>query len=203
MRKSADIRKTEIVGKALRLADRIGPDRVTTNAVAAAIGVTQAAIFRHFPTKAALWVAVAQQVSDDLEQAWASALAGAVTPRGRIEALITAQLSQIVATPALPMLLFSRELNVGNADLREVFRTRLAAFHRHLLDQIRAGQAEGVLRRDLAPQDGAVLLSSLVQGLAIRWSLGVRDFPMVEEGQRLLAVQLALFGAPQGEGDGR
>jgi hypothetical protein len=60
-----------------------------------------------------------------------------------------------------------------------------------------------VLRRDLAPQDGAVLLSSLVQGLAIRWSLGVRDFPMVEEGQRLLAVQLALFGAPQGEGDGR
>ncbi len=60
MRKSAERRKAEIVIVVLALADRIGPDRVTTGAVATAIGVTQAALFRHFPTKAALWQAVAE-----------------------------------------------------------------------------------------------------------------------------------------------
>ena len=49
MRKSAELRKAEIVAAVLDLADRIGPDRVTTGAAAAAVGVSQAALFRHFP----------------------------------------------------------------------------------------------------------------------------------------------------------
>ncbi|MEZ5869283.1 MAG: TetR family transcriptional regulator, partial [Defluviimonas denitrificans] len=59
MRKPADLRKAEIVAKVIDLADRIGPDRVTTGAVAKAVGVTQAALFRHFPTKADMWGATA------------------------------------------------------------------------------------------------------------------------------------------------
>ena len=51
MRKRAELRKAEIVATLLELADSIGPDRVTTGAVASAIGITQAALFRHFPTK--------------------------------------------------------------------------------------------------------------------------------------------------------
>ncbi len=39
MRKRADLRKAEIVATILALADRIGPDRVTTGAVASAVGV--------------------------------------------------------------------------------------------------------------------------------------------------------------------
>ncbi|EEW23776.1 transcriptional regulator, TetR family [Rhodobacter ferrooxidans] len=196
MRKSADLRKSEIIACALTLADRLGPDRVTTGAVAQAVGVTQAAIFRHFPSKAALWQAIAALVSERLAQAWDAALAQADTPLGRVTALVSAQLAQIEAMPAMPMLLFSRELNVKNAELRAMFRGRLAAFHGHLLVQIRDGQAAGLIRADLAPQDGAVLLTSLVQGLAIRWALGARDFPLAAEGRRLLAAQLALFGVP-------
>lgn len=75
MRKPAEIRKAEIVAALLDLADRIGPDRVTTGAVASAVGVTQAALFRHFPTKAALWQAVAGQVAEGLASAWEEALA--------------------------------------------------------------------------------------------------------------------------------
>ena len=74
MRKSAERRKAEIVTVVLVLADRIGPDRVTTGAVATAIGVTQAALFRHFPTKAALWQAVAEHVAEGLAAAWEDAL---------------------------------------------------------------------------------------------------------------------------------
>jgi TetR/AcrR family transcriptional regulator len=202
MRKNADLRKSEIIGTALQLADRIGPDRVTTTAVAAAVGVTQATIFRHFPTKAALWLAVAEEVAAGLAEAWQAALATVEGPVARIRSLIAAQLQQIEVTPALPTLLFSRELNVENAGLRAVFQARLAAFHAHLLAQISAGQAKGLIRPDLRPEDGAVLLSSLVQGLAIRWALGARDFPMREEGLRLLGVQLQLFGVKAERADG-
>ncbi len=50
-RKRADDRKSEIVMVALRLADELGPDRLTTNAVAKVVGLIEPGIFRHFPTK--------------------------------------------------------------------------------------------------------------------------------------------------------
>lgn len=193
MRKPADHRKAEIVAKVLDLADRIGPDRVTTGAVATEIGITQAALFRHFPTKSAMWTAVAEQVSDGLGRAWASALSSGTKPLDRIAALIAAQLHQIAATPAMPMLLFSRELNVDNVDLRAAFRDRLSAFHALLLQEITHGQQQGEMRDDVTASDIAVLLISLVQGVAIRWSLGSRNFALQDEGERLLAVQLHLL----------
>ena len=70
MRKRAELRKAEIVAALLGLADSIGPDRVTTGAVASSIGITQAALFRHFPTKDTLWQTVAEHVAEGLEEAW-------------------------------------------------------------------------------------------------------------------------------------
>lgn len=195
MRKSAERRKAEIVIVVLALADRIGPDRVTTGAVATAIGVTQAALFRHFPTKAALWQAVAEHVAEGLAAAWEDALSRGDGPIVRLRALIAAQFAQIAATPALPMLLFSRELNVTNAELRATFHGLLTAFRGLLAREVGAGQEAGILRGDIETADAAVLLTSLVQGVAIRWALGARDFDLQGEGLRLLEVQLRLLAA--------
>jgi AcrR family transcriptional regulator len=198
MRKSAELRKAQIVAVILDLADRIGPDRVTTGAVAGEVGVTQAAIFRHFPTKAEMWVAVADHVAGLMTTAWAEALKDAKPPAERLKALVGAQLDQITAHPAMPMLLFSRELNVENAALRAAFRDRLATLHRLLMHEVIEGQRENTFSGDVAPEDVAVLLTSVIQGVAIRWSLGARDFVLRDEGMRLLAVQLRLLGAREG-----
>ncbi len=195
MRKSAELRKAEIVATVLDLADKIGPDRVTTGAVASQIGVTQAALFRHFPTKDALWQTVAEHVAEGLANAWDEALRQGDKPIDRLRALISAQFAQIDATPALPMLLFSRELNVNNAELRTTFRGRLMTFRGLLAREVSAAQIAGVLRDDVAADDAAVLLTSLVQGVAIRWALGSRDFDLCAEGQRLLDVQCRLLAA--------
>ncbi len=198
MRKSAELRKAQIVATILQLADRIGPDRVTTGAIAAEVGVTQAAIFRHFPTKAEMWVAVADHVAGLLTAAWAAALEGPKLPVDRLKALVGAQLDQIAANPAMPMLLFSRELNVENAALRDAFRDRLATLHGLLMREVLQGQQDKALYSNVAAADAAVLLTSLVQGVAIRWSLGTRDFGLRDEGLRLLAVQLRLLGVKEG-----
>lgn len=197
MRKPAELRKAEIVSTILALADRIGPDRVTTGAVATAVGVTQAALFRHFPSKAEMWAAVADHVADALTNAWAAALTAQDSPPARLRSLIGAQLDQIATTPAMPMLLFSRELNVENAALRGAFRDRLAAFHSHLMREVADGQRSNDLRSDISPADAAVLLTSLVQGVAIRWTLGARDFALHTEGLRLLDIQLRLLAAKE------
>ena len=197
-RQSAEERKAQIVAEVLRLADEIGPDRLSTTDVARAIGLSQPAIFRHFPTKGALWLAVAEDIADRLQSCWAAAEAGATGPHERLKALIGAQLSAISETPALPSILFSRELQVDNQALRDVFRGLLGAFQGRLVAVIRDLQAAGDLKHDVSPEDVAILLTSLVQGVAIRWTLGARGFALVPEGLRLFDVQMELLRAKEG-----
>jgi AcrR family transcriptional regulator len=197
-RKPAEDRKADIIAAVLALADRIGPDRLTTTDIAQEVGVTQAAIFRHFPTKADLWTAVGAAVADRLENAWLSAVTGCDSPAARLRALVGAQLRQIEATPGLPAILHSRELNVENAALRERFRTVLMQYQAHLVANLDAMARTGEVAGEVRTDDAAVLLTSLVQGMAIRWSLGSRTFDIVAEGMRLLEVQLALLAGTGG-----
>lgn len=192
-RKPAEDRKTEIVEALLDLADRIGPDRLTTNDIAREVGVTQAAIFRHFPTKAELWAEAGEVIAGRLTEAWQQALASETTPKGRLRALVAAQLKQIETTPALPTILHSRELNVDNANLRDRFRGLLKVFQRLLVENLEGMVVDGSMTRHVQPEDAAVLLTSLVQGIAIRWSLGSRGFELQAEGRRLLDVQLEIL----------
>ena len=200
-RQSAEERKAQIVAEVLRLADEIGPDRLSTTDVARAIGLSQPAIFRHFPTKGALWLAVAEDIADRLQSYWAAAEAGATGPQARLKALIGAQLTAIAETPALPSILFSRELQVDNPALREVFRGLLGAFQGRLVAVIGDLQTAGDLKHDVSPEDVAILLTSLVQGVAIRWTLGARGFALVPEGLRLFDVQMELLRAKEGACD--
>ncbi len=196
VRKTADNRKAEIVATMLRLADELGPDRMTTLAVAKAVGVTQPGIFRHFPTKQDLWLAVAAQIAQDMTTAWDVCVASAPDPQDRVTGLIAVQLRQITAHPAIPAILHSRELHTENAALRAQFVALMTRFQALLADALAQGRAQGVFRADLAPTDAAILLIALVQGLAIRWSLGQRAFSLEEEGGRLLGCQIALFRPP-------
>ena len=106
MRKSADLRKAQIVAVILDLADRIGPDRVTTGAIAAEVGVTQAAIFRHFPTKEAILEAVMDWVADRLLARIDKASHGAPTPLDALEAMFMAHGGFFVEHPGVPRMLF-------------------------------------------------------------------------------------------------
>ena len=203
LRRTAEERRSEIVSAALRLADAMGPDRLTTEVIAAEVGVSQPAIFRHFRTKQAIWLAVADNVADRMTAAWDDVLDRPSGPVERIAELVSAQLRLIEATPAIPAILFSRELHVENEGLRARFLELVGRFHQTIAGEVRRAQQEGEVTGDIDPNDIAFLLIGLVQGLALRWSLSRRRFGLEAEGARLLAVQLTLLGQSAAVGTGK
>lgn len=190
VRKSAEARKAEIIDATLRLADKLGPDRLTTETIAEAVGLTQPGIFRHFPKKQDLWEAVAARVGSMMETRWKKAGSGDAPATDRIRSLIGAQLRLIQSTPAIPAILFSRELHTKNEGLRSAFFELMSRFHKLIAGLVAQACAAGELRDDLNPDDAAFLIIGLVQGLAVRWSISGRDFDLTEEGNRLLELQL-------------
>ncbi len=197
-KKTAEERKAEILDATLRLADELGPDRLSTQAIAREVGLTQPGIFRHFPTKQAIWEAVGGTIATRMAEGWRTAIQGRDDPVERLRGLVISQLKLIQSTPAIPAILFSRELHAENDLLRKSVFYLLGRFHRALAEQVAQAQATVSLRGDIHPEDAAFLLVGLVQGLAVRWSLSGRSFGLVEEGARLLDVQLGMFSAQNG-----
>lgn len=189
-RKSGDERRAEIVEATLALADEVGPDRLSVEQVATRVGLTQPAVFKHFSTKQALWNAVGAFVGRRLEGTWSRALDASADPVEQLRALVCAQLRLIRTLPAIPALLFSRELQAGDQGLRRTFLGFMHRFHTVLTGVLAVGAAQGRFRSGLdAPRAGYLVLT-LIQGVAMRWSLGGRDFDLVAEGEQLLEVAL-------------
>src|SRR5512144_2402894 len=84
-RLTTDQRQREIVATVLALARERGPDAITTQAIADRMGLTQGAVFRHFPDKEAIWLAVFSWVREALGIAITDAIGKADSPLARIE----------------------------------------------------------------------------------------------------------------------
>ncbi|MHA1128494.1 MAG: TetR/AcrR family transcriptional regulator [Alphaproteobacteria bacterium] len=190
-RKPAAERKKEIVETAIRLAAECGPDRLTTESLAKEIGISQPAIFRHFPAKSDIWEAVGDRICTLMGES--GDLIEATGPTDRLRKMMAAQLSFIESTPAVPAILFSRELHSENEKLRAFFAGLMAQRHKRLSQLFANGIKSGEFNKNIDPDDSAYLVLALIQGLAMRWSLNKRDFDLVEAGRKMLEVQLVGF----------
>ena len=199
IRKSAQERKTEIIEAVLQLAAEIGPDRMTTQAIAKRVGISQPGIFRHFPTKNHIWEAVGQHIGKMLQANNVSADNNGNPPADELRSFVFAHLKFLSETPAIPAILFSRELHAENEGLRTFFAGLIASRHRHFSKLIKAEIATGRFDKTINPDDAAFLVLTLIQGLAMRWSLNARNFDLANEGRRLLDLQLAGFQSRDGK----
>ena len=190
-RKSAEERKAEIIDSALKLAAEVGPDRLTTEALARDIGISQPGIFRHFPRKDDIWEAVGMHISALLRENWANARLDDLPSDEKLQAFVISHLSFLQANPAIPAILFSRELHAENERLRSFFADLMKRVHRFLSELIVDVIRQGNFDAELDANDAAYLVLALIQGLVMRWSLSARKFNLVKEGERLLALQLS------------
>ncbi|WP_298312054.1 TetR/AcrR family transcriptional regulator, partial [Propionivibrio sp.] len=131
-RLSSDERQREIVAAVLALARERGPDAITTQAIADRIGVTQGAIFRHFPDKEAIWMAVFAWVRESLGTVLAAAVAQRQSPLAKIEAAFLAHVAFIAANPGVPRVLFHELQYPGDSPVRAEVRAMIAGYRKRL-----------------------------------------------------------------------
>ena len=154
-----------IVEATIGLIGEVGWAAVTTRAVAARAGVTQGVIHYHFGSKDALLRAAMISATEALLEGptrqvmqasdLRSGLVGLVTELGSIEA---ASPLMLVSSEALALALRDPELGAWMRDELAAFRPALAGL---LRDSARRGQARG----DLDPDQTAVVLAALLDGL--------------------------------------
>jgi len=163
-----ETRQAEIVAAALQLARETSPPLITTAEIAAVVGVSQGAVFRHFASKDAIWAAVMQWVRTQLLAALGAAAAGATQPLQALEAVFKAHLRFVVAHPGVPRIIFHELQSPQETAIRQEVRNLLQAYRQLLLRLLDEAARRGELAPGVDRDAAATLFLGTVQGLVMQ-----------------------------------
>ena len=173
-----EARQAEIVAAALQLARATSPPLITTADLAAAVGVSQGAVFRHFANKDAIWTAVMQWVRTQLLAALDDAAAAATQPLPALEAVFKAHLRFVVAHPGVPRIIFHELQHPDETAVKREVRALLQAYRALLLRLLGEAARRGELAAGVDPEAAAALFVGAVQGLVMQSMAAGRPIPL-------------------------
>lgn len=189
-----EVRQAEIVMAALRLARDSSPSLITTTDIASAVGLTQGAVFKHFPTKDAIWVAAVQWVRGELMQSLSAAAAAAPTPLEGLSAMFRAHVDFVVAHPGVPRLIFNELQQPADSATKQEVRGMLQGYRKLLLNTLAQAVKQGLVVADLDREAAATTFVGLIQGLVMQAMLVGRPTAMRPQSDRVFALYLRSLG---------
>jgi len=185
-RKSAELRRHDIIEAAMEIIRHEGVARLTTRSLSRAVGIAQPTLFLHFGNKSHVLLALVDTIQERLQQEMAGLGLAQLTPLERLKAVIRAHLNFIQQQPGIPRLLFSEELQSGDPLFRDRMNELVSFFLNFIAGLISAAQAQGEIRPDIVPQQNACILIAAVQGLAFRWVLSDQRFELTEQADAVI-----------------
>lgn len=187
-RKSAEVRRHDIVEAAMAIIRDEGVAKLTTRSLSRAVGIAQPTLFLHFGTKSHVLVALVDTIQENLQKEMAALGLDHLAPIDRLKTVIRAHLNFIQKQPGIPRLLFSEALQSGDPLFRDRMNVLVLNFLQFIAGLIATGQAQGQIRPDIVPQQCACILIAAVQGLAFRWILSGHRFELAEQADALIAT---------------
>ena len=163
----ADERRAATVDAVIALAGQHHPTALTTAAIAQHMGVTQGALFRHFPSKDAIWQAVMERVSDRLLGQLSRATQGR-TPAEALAAMFKAHVEFAAAHPGVPRIMFGELQRAETTPAKRIVSTLLKGYRQRLKDLLERGRQDGALRADLDLDAAAALFIGTMPGLVMQ-----------------------------------
>lgn len=165
---SAEERRQATVATVLNLAAEQNPTDITTGAIAKRMGVTQGALFRHFPTKDAILQAVMEWVSGHLLTRIDRAISAETSPLDALEAAFMAHIEFISDHPGVPRMLFGELQRAEQTMAKRTAQTLIQCYGERLGRLIAEGKERGELTHSLEEKTAVTLFVGMTQGLVMQ-----------------------------------
>jgi TetR/AcrR family transcriptional regulator len=178
----------------LELACSVAPDDISTAAIAERMGVSHAALFRHFPSREALWGEAVGWAITELTQRFEQAAdrhPGDSLEKAR--ALLLAHLGFLQDHPGLVRMFFAELQRPQSSPAHEQGKAFMHRFRGRLAELIAMAQREHRLDGALESAELASLLVAINQGLMLQGLAQNSLDGLVERAERAHRLMLAAF----------
>ena len=194
-RRSTESRQAEIIATLVALAAERNPADVTTTDIAKAMNVTQGALFRHFPTKEAIRVAVIEWIETQLMTKLGNAQASTPDVLSGLEAMFLAHVKFIREFPGVPRLVFAELQQPDGSPVRQRVQQIMRSYRLMLAETLGKAKAAQLIGADVDVQAAAALFLGAIQGLVMQSMLGGMSPDAEEPVIGVLHLYLAGLGA--------
>ena len=186
----ADERRSATVEAVVDLAAQQNPSDITTTAIAQHMGLTQGALFRHFPSKDAILQAVMTWVAERLLLRLDKAAGQAASPTAALQAVFMAHIGFVSERPGVPRLIFGELQRPGQTVPKQMVQTLIQQYGERLRRLLEAGKAQGELDAALDVPAATVLFIGTVQGLVMQSLLAGDVARMRQDAPGVFAIYL-------------
>ncbi len=171
-------RQKQIVHAGLELCRQSGVSSLRTEKIARRIGVTPGALFRHFPSKAAIFKAMADELVSRLER---SAPSDDLPPLEWIKSFVTRRVALLKEDPEVRLLFSDGFLAALPDEARERVQRSFLDYWVKLNERLRFAQEQGLVRDDLEVHELAAVVAGLVQAVLHAPLAGLREWITPED----------------------
>lgn len=162
-------RRSLAVQALLELAAETAPDQISTAAIAVRMGTSHAALFRHFPSRDALWAESVRWATGQLEQQFAALAAeGWADPLAEVEQMLLLNADFVSLHPGLLRMFFAEVQRPQASPARQECQAFMAHFRQRLFDLLTAADERGMLRSPLPAAALANVLLACCEGLMLQ-----------------------------------
>ena len=193
-----DTRQRQIVEAAREIITGGGTEALTVNAIAARVGVSEAALYKHVRSKDEVLLLLV----DDIRESLFEEICRATGPDGKalekLEHLLELHLSYVESRQGISFVVITEALQFDGQGVGAAVR-RLVDDYLALVERIVVeGQRRGEIHPDVKASAAATAFFGMVQATVMRWLFDAKAHPLTEDASALWRLFRASLTAPRG-----
>lgn len=186
-------RQKDFLNAAINIVSEDGLHKLTIRNVAAAVGVTEPAVYRHFPNKLALLAAMLEDLQTALLPHFQALSETGLSPRENFARFINGLFNEFKQRPAYAPFIFSEEVIHNEPQLREKLQKVLKENIGVLKFSFETLQMDSRCRKDIAPEQMALLTLASIRLAVGRWHVNAGKLRLKDLAEELIETLGTLF----------
>lgn len=179
-RQSTFLRRKQIINSLRKLIIKYGSENVTVRRIAKEIGVSEAAIYKHFKSKKEILGFLVDYIEENL--------IGDIEKSDHhnnilelLENIMRNHLSSIEQRKGVSFLVIAEIISLGDKKLNKKIFDVLNKYIGHIKDILLKGVKTGEIKQDINLDTAAIVFFSMIQGLVSIWYLSDYNFTLEQK----------------------
>lgn len=181
-RKNTEVRQQQIIEAAAKLIFKYGSEHLTVKRIAAEVGISEAAIYRHFTSKKSILSFLLTHIEEvllrDISQ---ERINTEPVTLETIEKIIGRHFSALELRKGISFQVIAEIISLGDRKLNKQASQAIGRYISRLQELLSSGVRDGAIRKEIDVEAAATLLFTLIQGLVNIWALSDSNFKLTEK----------------------
>lgn len=180
-RENTLVRRRQIVSAARKLIVKYGSEHVTVRRMAREIGVSEAAIYRHFKSKGDILSFLVDDIQKDLMADIQNNSKNNVNPLETMAGIMRDHISAIEQRKGVSFQVIAEIISLGDKKLNKKIYDVITQYIERIREILSNGIKAGVIREDVDLEAAATLFFGMTQGMVNIWALSHYSFDLQQK----------------------